>query len=64
VFRADSAGEYVYQTLHGFLAEQGTLSRHKHHHMLEMAHVMMIVVSLSPHFWAEAVSTSIYLINI
>jgi hypothetical protein len=32
------------------------VAEHKHHHMLEMARVL-------PHFWAEAVSTSTYLIN-
>jgi hypothetical protein len=32
--------------------------------MLEMARALMITASLPPHFWAEAVSTSTYLINL
>jgi transposase InsO family protein len=78
VFRADSAGEYISKQLRGVLAEQGTLAQfscpgahaqngiaeRKHHHLLETTRAMMIASSLPPHFWAEAVSTSIYLINI
>jgi hypothetical protein len=78
VFRADFAGEYVSQMLHGFLAEQGTLAqfscpgahahngvaKRKHRHMLEKAYALMIAASLPPHFWAEAISTSAYLINL
>jgi hypothetical protein len=64
--------------LRGFLAKQGTLAQfscpgahgqnglaeRKHRHMLEMAHALMIAASLPPHFWAEAISNSAYLINL
>jgi hypothetical protein len=78
VFRADSAGEYISKQLCGVLAEQGTLAQFscpgahaqngvakcKHRHLLETTRAMMIASSLLPHFWAEVVSTSVYLINI
>ena len=78
LIRAYSAGEYISKMLRGFLVEQGTLAQfscpganaqngvaeRKHRHLLETARAMMIVASLPPHFWAEAVSTSTYLINI
>jgi hypothetical protein len=64
--------------LRGFLDEQGTLAQfscpgaqaqndmaeRKHCHMLETARALMIAGSLPPHFWAEAISTSAYLINL
>jgi hypothetical protein len=78
VFRAESAGEYISKQLRGVLAKQGTLAQfscpgahaqngvaeRKHRHLLETTRAMMIAFSLLPHFLAEAVSTSVYLINI
>jgi hypothetical protein len=40
------------------------VAERKHRHLLETARAMMIAASLPPHFWAEAISTSTYLINI
>ncbi|KAK1686630.1 hypothetical protein QYE76_047478 [Lolium multiflorum] len=47
----------------GAHAQNGVAER-KHRHLLEMARAMMIAASLPPHFWADAVSISTYLINL
>jgi hypothetical protein len=63
VFRADSAGEYLSRSLHQFLFEQGVAER-KHRHLLETARALLLASSVPPQFWAEAVSTVVYLVNI
>jgi hypothetical protein len=78
VFCVDSVGEYLSDALCQMLTEQGTLTQFscpsvhaqngdvecKHRHLLETTRALMIASSIPPHFWAEAISTATYLINI
>ena len=76
-FCADSASEYISNAHQRYLADQGTLpqfscpgahaqngvAERKHRHILKTAHALLISTDLAPHFWAEAVSMAVFLIN-
>jgi hypothetical protein len=78
VFHVNSIGEYISDALRQVLTKKGNLAQFsclgvhaqngdaelKHHHILEIARTLMIASSIPPHFWAVAISTATYLINI
>jgi len=77
VFRSDSGGEYLSSAFRQFWASEGTLpqlscsgahaqngvTERKHHHLIETARTLLISSFVPYHFWGNAISTAIYLIN-
>jgi hypothetical protein len=76
-FRSSSGGEYLSDSFHQFLTSEGTLAQlscpgaHaqngvaecKCHHVIETTRTLLISSFVPSHFWSEAVSTAVYLIN-
>jgi hypothetical protein len=77
VFHSDLGGEYLLATFCQFLTLEGTLAqlscpgahaqngvaKRKHYHVIETARTLLISSFVLSHFWNEADSSAIYLIN-
>ena len=77
VLRSDSGGEYLSHKFRQILTSEGTLpqlfcsgahaqngvAKRKHRHLVETARTLLISSFVPSHFWGEAISTAVYLIN-
>ncbi|PKU80445.1 Retrovirus-related Pol polyprotein from transposon TNT 1-94 [Dendrobium catenatum] len=75
--RTDGGTEFVNSSFHNFLRsngishqiscpytpEQNGLAERKHRHIIETTRALLLTASLPHSYWAEAVTTAVYLIN-
>ena len=77
ILRSDSGGEYMSSEFHEFLHHKGIVSQRscpytpqqngvaerKNRHLLDVVRTLLLDSSVPAHFWVEALSTAVYLIN-
>jgi hypothetical protein len=77
IFHSDSGGEFLSDNFCQILTIEGTLAQlscpgahaqngvaeRKHRHIIESVRTLLIFSFVPSHFWSEAVSTAVYLIN-
>ena len=77
ILQSDSGGEYMSNEFHFFLQSHGIISQRscpftpqqnrvaerKNHHLLNVVRTLLIESYVPSHFWCEALSTAVYLIN-
>ena len=77
VFRSDNGGEFVNRYLQGYFKEHGILyettcvdtpqqngvAERKNRQILEITRASLIGANMKPHWWEEAITTVVYLLN-
>ncbi|KAL6332044.1 hypothetical protein AAG906_020403 [Vitis piasezkii] len=77
VLRSNSGGEYISNEFQDFLQSKGIISqrscpltpqqngvaKRKNRHLLDVIRTLLLDSSVPPHFWCEAFSTAVHLIN-
>ena len=77
VFRSDNGGEFVNKYLQGYFKEHGILhettcvdtpqqngvAERKNRQILEITRASLIGANMKPHWWEEAITTAVYLLN-
>ena len=77
ILRTDSGGEYISAEFQTYLQQQGIISQRscpytpqqngvaerKNRHLLDVTQALLLQASVPSHFWVEALTTAVYLIN-
>ena len=77
VFRSDNGGEFVNKYLQGYFKENGIphettcvdtpqqngVAERKNGQILEFTRASLIGANMKPHWWEEAITTAVYLVN-
>ena len=77
ILRTDSGGEYISAAFQEYLQQKGIISQRscpytpqqngvaerKNRHLLDVTRALLLQASVPSHFWVEALTTAVYLIN-